>query len=451
MATRPNSIFEAARLQALSDLEVLDSAAEPEFDALVKAASLICDTPISLVSLVDENRQWFKANIGLQGATETPRDIAFCSHAILDDELMEIPDATLDSRFYENPLVTGSPDIRFYAGAPLRLSNGARVGTLCVIDRQPRRLNDTQREALRHLATSVVKALEGRLATRRVASDLAKLQSSESNLRLIIDSSPSMMAYWGRDLKCRFVNRAYEHWFGVDSTAMVGSDLGNLLGTELFESNKPHIDGVLEGQSQVFERLIPGPDGVKRHSLAHYVPDIVNGEVVGFLAQVNDVSALKHAEASLLEAQRLGGIGSWEWSPQTDITTWSVELYHILGLDPAKPAPSFAEHPKLYAPESWALLQGAVERALRDGVSYDLELQFLRPDGASGWVDARGEVLLDEARRVVKLRGTVQDITQRRLLTAELAIQHELLKVTLKSIGDGVITTDSLEAVSKKG
>ncbi|MXP45366.1 EAL domain-containing protein [Allopontixanthobacter sediminis] len=434
---------EISRIKALVDLDVLDTAAELEFDALIKAAALICDVPISLISLVDEERQWFKASMGLPGVAETPREASFCAHAILGSRLLEIPDATVDARFSDNPLVTSAPNLRFYAGAPLLLSNGACIGTLCVIDRHPRQLSDLQREALCCLADAAVKALEGRLAVQRLKHEMASVKSSETSLRLIVDNAPSMMAYWDRELNCVFANRAYERWFGVDSAGLAGSNIRDLLGPELFALNKPHIDGALMGLEQTFERIIHGPAGENRHSLAFYAPHIVDGEVVGLLVQVSDVSALKKIEASLQEAQRLGGIGSWEWCAPSDTTTWSAETYRIMGRDPALAAPSWAQHPELYTTESWAGLQGAVEKALHDGTPYNLELQFVRPDGTTGWLDARGEVTRDRTDKTTGLRGTIQDITTQRLMVEELAGQHELLRVTLQSIGDAVITTDA--------
>ena len=121
-------------------LDVLDSDPEAALDALVRVASIVCGTPIPLISLVDAERQSFKANIGLPGATETPRDVAFCAHEILDEQIFEVPDVALDPRFADNPLVPHGPGIRFYAGAPVQLSDGSRVGTLCVIDSTPHQL-----------------------------------------------------------------------------------------------------------------------------------------------------------------------------------------------------------------------------------------------------------------------------------------------------------------------
>ena len=454
---------EEARLRSLVNLEILDSAPEAEFDALVKVAALVCGVPISLLSLVDESRQWFKANVGLPGVDETPRDVAFCAHAIHGDVLFEVPDATKDARFSDNPLVIGQPDIRFYAGAPILLSDGMRMGTLCVIDRQPRVLSETQREVLVHLSSAAAKALESRVALRKLEV-LSRLKAqTEHYLRVVVDSVPAMLAYWDRDLRCKFANPAYETWFGVKPEALIGKHIRELLGPDLFALNKPFIDAALDGQPQMFERLIPGPDGVRRHSLANYVPDMVNGEVAGFLVHVNDVSALKKAEeslrqeitererahqllsisnTSLSEAQRLGRIGSWTWNAAADVTTWSDELFRIFGREPGNAAPSFAEHSKMYSANSFSALQNAVGAALSAGKSYSLELEFIRPDGTSGWLEARGEVTKDRQGAIVGLQGTVLDITERRELTARLEEQHEMLRVTLQSIGDAVITTD---------
>lgn len=272
---------------------------------------------------------------------------------------------------------------------------------------------------------------------------LQTVLASETELRLLVDNCSSMMAYWNSDLSCRIANRAYEKWFGIDPDSLVGINIRDLLGPELFALNRPFIDGVLAGKSQTFERFLPGPNGVRRSSLTHYIPDLVEGEVVGFLSQLSDVSAQKNTEAALNEAQRVGGIGSWEWSPATDTTTWSLELFNVFGRDPALGSPPFSEHQELYRPESFSRLQTAVENALQHGTPYGLELQFVRPNGTSGWMDTRGEAVFDAQQQIIGLRGTVQDITERRVLLEELEEQHQLLRTTLRSIIDGVITTDA--------
>ncbi|WP_296508497.1 sensor domain-containing diguanylate cyclase [Rhodoferax sp.] len=167
---------ENARLQDLRSFNILDTPAEEAYDDVVRLASFICDTPIALISLVDEDRQWFKARVGL-GAMETPRGQAFCAHAITHpDVVMQVPDAQKDPRFATNPLVTGDPNIRFYAGAPLVTASGAALGTVCVIDSVPRELTERQSEALKALSRQVVQLL----ALRRANAELELLTRANS-------------------------------------------------------------------------------------------------------------------------------------------------------------------------------------------------------------------------------------------------------------------------------
>jgi GAF domain-containing protein len=146
---------EAERLNTLRGYGILDTHPEDRFDDLTRLATLICGTPISLISLVDEDRQWFKSKTGLE-MCQTPREEAFCAHAIMSPELLLVPDASQDPRFATNPLVLGELHVRFYAGAPLTAPNGHHLGALCVIDRVPRQLSREQLESLRILSRQVM-------------------------------------------------------------------------------------------------------------------------------------------------------------------------------------------------------------------------------------------------------------------------------------------------------
>ncbi|NMO22792.1 GAF domain-containing sensor histidine kinase [Pyxidicoccus fallax] len=169
---------ESQRLQALKSLCVLDTPSEERFNRIVRAAARLFDVPIALVSLLDEARQWFKARVGLS-ATETPRDVSFCGHAILGSHTFVVPDALHDPRFHDNPLVLGAPHIRFYAGHPVRAPDGSRVGTLCLLDSKPRDFSDADRAALADLAAWV--ELEFDSVTIRLAREALEEQQRLKN------------------------------------------------------------------------------------------------------------------------------------------------------------------------------------------------------------------------------------------------------------------------------
>ena len=183
---------EKQRLKVLWQYDVLDTIPEEVFDDLTELAARICEAPIALITLVDEDRQWFKSKVGITD-NETSRDISFCAHAILQSDLFIVPDATKDQRFAHNPLVTSDPKIRFYAGAPLFSPDGHALGTLCVIDKVPRELRPDQKIALRVLSRHVMTQLELRRRSRELArarkerdqtqGDLAKARAELAKIR----------------------------------------------------------------------------------------------------------------------------------------------------------------------------------------------------------------------------------------------------------------------------
>jgi PAS domain S-box-containing protein len=218
---------ESGRLEALWNLEILDTAAEDAFDSLVKLAASVCGMPIALISLVDRERQWFKANVGLEGASETPRDLAFCAHAIHGETLFEICDAEQDERFFDNPLVTGAPHVGYYAGVPLRLSSGHNVGTLCVIDHKPNVLGPVGRAALQELAKLTARMLEFRKAENDLQKERSLLAEERRHLMHIVQGTGA--GTWEYDFVTGEdrINDIYAEMLGFDVDAMVRKINGN--------------------------------------------------------------------------------------------------------------------------------------------------------------------------------------------------------------------------------
>ncbi|MBB3212209.1 PAS domain S-box-containing protein [Herbaspirillum sp. Sphag1AN] len=311
--TKP--VNEIERLQELQDLCLLETPAEARYDRLTALAKEFMDVEIALISLIDSERQWFKSRQGLT-ASETPRSISFCGHAILEDKPLVVANAAADLRFADNPLVTGAPHIRFYAGIPLHGPNGYRVGTLCVIDPVPRICTARELSILTKIAALVenefaaatLEHVKQELWDTQVRSNAA-LERSHAELQTIIDHMPAMVGYWDRDMKNRFGNKAYLEWFGYPTESLRGQHMRDILGAQRFNLNLPHIEAALQGKPQLFERVIVDTQGHRRITLASYVPDMLNGKVLGFYAFVTDITSLRTAQESERNAQaQLQGI-----------------------------------------------------------------------------------------------------------------------------------------------
>jgi hypothetical protein len=189
---------EAKRIKVLWQYDILDTVPEEVFDDLTELAARICEAPIALITLVDENRQWFKSKVGVT-INETSRDISFCGHAIEQSDLFIVPDATQDKRFAQNPLVTSDPKIRFYAGAPLITPDGHALGTLCVIDKVPRELRPDQKQALRVLARHIMTQLE----LRRHSRELVRTRQAHEQVQDQLKEAQAQLAKARRELSNR--------------------------------------------------------------------------------------------------------------------------------------------------------------------------------------------------------------------------------------------------------
>lgn len=580
---------EKERLAVLKTLAILDTPPEAEFDALVRIASVMCGAPIALISLIDTERQWFKANVGLLGVTETPRDVAFCSHTILGSEVLEVPDATLDTRFAENPLVTGNPEIRFYAGAPITLSDGNRVGTLCVIDRQPKWLDDRQREILKSLAILVATSLEGRRGVRQYKQAALGLQTNEENLRRLYEATPAMMHSIDLNGRLLTVSDIWLSKLGYTRDEVIGKPSSGYLTPESREYAKSVVlplffktarcenveyqmvakdgtvldvllsailefdaDGNPSRSLAVVEditqrRIVEHQLVEKRQRLAHIIDsthlgtwewNVQTGEVVfnerwaeiigqslaslapvtiqtwidnthpddlkhsgelleqhfvdsavryecevrmrhqdGHWAWVHsrgrvmtrtadgkpewmfgiheditehiaEQKALQEARERVSLATDSGRIGIWDWDIAANTLIWDPWMYRLYGFTPRVGVSAYDLWSRHVHPDDFK----SAEQALKQGVSgekpFDTEFRIVWSDGSVHHIRGTGRVTRDAAGKPIRMVGANWDVTEARRLSSKLAEQHELLEVTLRSIGDAVITTDAKGSVT---
>ena len=206
-----------ARLAALLEYEIMDTPPEQAFDDLTRLTSFICGTPIATVTLLDQQRQWFKSAVGTTDR-EGPIEHAFCAHAIQQDGIFTVPDALQDARFVENPLVTGAPFIRFYAGVPLTTPQGVSIGTLCAIDRKPRELTMDQEEALSALGRQVMSMLELRRTVKALSIALTEKRKAEREVTALQELLP--ICAW-----CHKVRDDESFWHSVEDYLSARSDM----------------------------------------------------------------------------------------------------------------------------------------------------------------------------------------------------------------------------------
>jgi PAS domain S-box-containing protein len=292
---------EAQRLDRLRSFGVLDSLPQKAFDDITALASTICGTPIALISLVDEDRQWFKSKLGLV-PSETPRDVAFCSHAILDpDHVMVVEDASRDPRFADSPLVLQDPDIGFYAGAPIVTDDGFALGTVCVIDRVPRQLAEAQHQALQSLANLVVTLLKHEKEHAELHAIRSREADHQSKLMAALTASGlDLISYVGPDYVYRYVNDQYLSYWGKKAAEVVGHKVVDLMGETFFESTvRPNLERALAGEEMQYEVHVDFPGAGPRHVEVAWIPARNVDGTIGVVVRVHDINDLKLREQQL--------------------------------------------------------------------------------------------------------------------------------------------------------
>ena len=299
MTVADTSDFELRRLAALDRYGVMDTDPEEAFDDVCKLASAICETPIAVINLIHRDRQFFKAEVGL-GVRETPLETSFCAHAILEDDFLQVPNATLDPRFDCNPLVTGENGLRFYAGALLKTDDGLPIGTLCVLDSRPRQLTALQEQTLRVLAGQVMNQLNLRLALTRLGQD-------EERYRTLFDSMDEgfcVIEFFdgphGPDSDYIHIeaNAAYERHAGIPN--VVGQKLREMVGEEADAWAARYGEVLRTGEPIRFEQRLEATD--RYLSLSSFRLEPPERKQVAVLFQ--DITERRRAEEALQELNR---------------------------------------------------------------------------------------------------------------------------------------------------
>ena len=286
---------EAARLEALRSYDVAGTGAERAYDDVVLLASQICDTPVAAVSFLESDHQWFKAELGLD-VTRLPLERSLCAHTIVEKKVLVVPDARRDERFAEHPLVTGAPHLRFYAGAPLVTAEGLALGTLCVIDKKPRKLSPAQRKALRALSRQVMNLLE----LRRTA---ARLKESETRFRAFMDNGPMVSFIKDEAGRMVYANKPFERRFKLGREKWRDKDDFELWPREVARPLRDHDLGVLAGAKTVkLTESVPTPDGKVQHWQVYKFP-LRLGERSFVAGMALDITEMKRHEEKL-EARR---------------------------------------------------------------------------------------------------------------------------------------------------
>jgi PAS domain S-box-containing protein len=431
---------EERRLAALRAFDVLDTPRENEFDDIVRVVAAICGTPIAVINLIDQGRQWFKAEVGL-GVRETPLPASICAHAILQSDLLVVPDTLNDSRFADNPLVIGHPGLRFYAGALLKTSDDLPLGTVCVLDYKPRGLNEDHQALLKLMASQVMKMLELRRsraheraaridAERLVARNeelVEAVRLSERRLRQTLKDGG--LGYWTLDLNggawdasanCKMnfgfeVEQplSFEDWHSAthpDDKDRVSAEWQKTIQTGADYDVTHRIvrrDGSI-GTVLVRAQLHQGKRG--------RAPTLT-GITVDLSEQIDVQRQLAESQERLgLALDAVGTIGTWEWDIPGDLVYPDATFVRLCGLDPKSvrgPQPR-ARLRSNYHPEDLPALDDAIAEALAGGSDYDVEHRVL-VDGASvRWLNSKGKVAWDDHGNPVSFRGASIDITERR-------------------------------------
>jgi len=445
---------EVARLQALRDYAILDTAPEQAFDRITRLAATVFAVPIAIVSLVDAERQWFKSSVGLD-VCETHWDVAFCPHAILTEEVMIVPDTAADPRFAANPLVTGAPHIRFYAGAPLRTASGFHLGTLCIIDRVPREFGAAQAAMLADFAAIVSEAMEERLAKAELLASRAFLQSTQAELRILFDFLPAEICFKDTENRILRANRRLAESIGKTISEIEGKPTAEIFPEEADKFFADDLEVIRSGVPKLgIIESFRNAEGREFWIQTDKAPVFDHGgKVIGIIAMAQDVTLRRRADEEL----RLLSSAVAQSTESIVITDADLDSPgpRIVFVNPAftkmtgySAEESLGQSPrKLQGPETDQSGLRRLRQSLECGEAFTGEAINYRKDGAEFVVEWQIAPIRNAAEKITHFVAIQRDITERKRAEAELADTQRQLVVASRQAGMAEVATGVLHNV----